>query len=205
MIIQKKQGSLNVFKGLEKEINSLRSDKVYVIESYIEYLAIQGRMKRSLIPIVGKALGYLFGTAIEGDIKAIQRNIKRLAQNQKEIADVVDESILVTNITRIELAENRYNLGQITASLVQLDSKLEDVTQLLEKQIIEVEYIVQMYLQLESIIEEIRRTIRQASFDMEHLQLQLNMLSLGHLSPCHITKRLEKDADRNKGTFAPFS
>ena len=54
MIIQK-WGFLIVFKGLEKEINSLRSDKVYVIQSYIEYLAIQGRMKRSLILIVGKA------------------------------------------------------------------------------------------------------------------------------------------------------
>ena len=56
-------------------------------------------------------------------------------------------------------------------------------------QIIEVEYFVQMYLQLESIIEEIRRTIRQASFYMEHLQLQLNMLSLGHLSPSVISPR----------------
>ena len=80
------------------------------------------------------------------------------------------------------MPENRHGLGQITASLVQLDSKLYNVTQLLEKQIIEVEYCVQMYLQLESIIEEIRRTIRQASFYMEHLQLQLNMLSLGNLS-----------------------
>ena len=60
-----------IYKGLEKEINSLRSDKVYVVESYIEYLEIQGRMKKSLIPIVGKALGYLFGIATEGDIKAI--------------------------------------------------------------------------------------------------------------------------------------
>ena len=100
-----KQGFLNVFKGLEKEINSLRSNKVYVIESYIGYLAIQGRLKKSLIPIVGKAVGYLFGTATEGDIKAIQRNIKRLAQNQEEIAHVVDESISVINITRIELDE----------------------------------------------------------------------------------------------------
>ena len=150
-------------------------------------------------------MGYLFGTNKDGDIKAIQRNIKRLAQNQEEIAHVVDESISVINISRIELAENRHSLGQITASLVQLDSKLDNVTQLLEKQIIEVEYFVQMYLQLESIIEEIRRTIRQASFYMEHLQLQLNMLSLGHLSPFVISPRLEKDADRNKGTFTPFS
>ena len=85
------------------------------------------------------------------------------------------------------MAENRHSLGQITASLVQLDSKLDNVAQLLGKQIIEVEYFVQMYLQPESIIEEIQRTIRQNSFYMEHLQLELNMLSLGHLSPSVIS------------------
>ena len=158
-----------------------------MIESYIEYLAIQGRIKKSLIPI-------------------IQRNIKRLAQNQEEIAHVVNESISVINITKIELAENRQSLGQNTASQVQLDSKLDNVTQLLEKQINEVEYFVQMYLQLESIIEEISRTIRQTSFYMEHLQLQIKyVISWSFVTICHITKRLEKDADRNKGTFTPFS
>ena len=103
------------------------------------------------------------------------------------------------------MAENRHSLGQFTASLVQLDSKLDGVTKLLEKQIIEVEYFVQMYLQLESITEEIRRTIRQASFYMEYLQLQLNVISWSFVPFCHITRRLEKDADRNKGTFIPFS
>ena len=86
-----------------------------------------------------------------------------------------------------------------------MDSKLDNVTQLLEKQIIGVEYFVQMYLQPESIIEEIRRTIRQASFYMEHLQLQLNMLYLGHLSPSVISPRdLSKMLTEIRGHLPPY-
>ena len=103
------------------------------------------------------------------------------------------------------MAENRHSLGQITANLVHLGSKLDNVTQLLEKQIIEVEYFVQMYLQLESIIEEIRRTMRQAIFYMEHLQLQLNMLSHGHLSPSVISPRdLRKMLTEVRAHLPPF-
>ena len=42
-------------------------------------------------------------------------------------------------------------------------------------------------MQLDLIIEEAKRTVNNAQMYMEHLQLQLNMLSLGHLSPSVIT------------------
>ena len=46
-----------------------------------------------------------------------------------------------------------------------------------------------MYLQLDLVIEETKRTVSNAQMYMEHLQLQLNMLSLGHLSPLVITPK----------------
>ena len=48
------------------------------------------------------------------------------------------------------------------------------------------EEFVQLYLQLDLIIEA-KRTVKNAQMYMEHLHLQLNMLSLGHLSPSVIT------------------
>ena len=49
------------------------------------------------------------------------------------------------------------------------------------------EEFVQLYLQLDVIIEEAKRTVNNAQMFMEHLQLQLNMLSLGYLPPSVIT------------------
>ena len=63
---------------------------------------------------------------------------------------------------------------------------------ILEKQVVQLEEFVQLYLQLDLIIKEAKRTVNNAQMYMEHLQLQLNMLSLGHLSPSVITAQSHK-------------
>ena len=52
--------------------------------------------------------------------------------------------------------------------------------------------VVQLYSQLDSIIQAIRRTVWQGNSYIECAQLQLNLLSLGHLSPAVITPRYLK-------------
>ena len=80
-------------------------------------------------------------------------------------------------------------LNKIIGSLLNLDVKLGNITQALEKEVFQVGQSLQLYLQLDSIIQAIRRTVWQANSYVEHVQLQLNMLSLGHLSPSVITPR----------------
>ena len=87
--------------------------------------------KRSLIPIIGKGLSYLFGTATESDLNTIHSSISRSAKSQEEIAHAVGENILVLNITRVEMSENRQDLNKIISSLVKLDVKLGNITQVL--------------------------------------------------------------------------
>ena len=50
------------------------------MESYIDLHAIHSRVQRSLIPIIGKGLNFLFGTATESDLKTIHNNVDRLAK-----------------------------------------------------------------------------------------------------------------------------
>ena len=52
-----------------------------------------------------------------------------------EIAHVVDENILVINITRVEMSENRQALNEIINSLANLDVNLGNITQALEKEV----------------------------------------------------------------------
>ena len=60
-------------------------------------------MKRSLIPIIGKGLGYLFATATESDLNTVCSSVSRLVMHQEEIAHVVDENTLVINIPEVQM------------------------------------------------------------------------------------------------------
>ena len=91
----------------------------------------------------------------------------------------MDESISVINVTQ----------RKRIASLINLDAKLGNITHATQDKVFQVSQFVQLYLQLDTIIQTVRHTIWQANSCMEHIQLHLNMLSLGHLSPSVITPR----------------
>ena len=124
----------------------MQEDKVNVVGSYIYLYAIPSRVKRSLIPIIGKGPNFLFGTATESDLKTIPNNVKRLAKNQEKMAHIIDENISVINVTRVELSENRQAINKIIGSLSLLDSKIGNITQALEREVCQVSQFIQLYL-----------------------------------------------------------
>ena len=79
------------------------------------------------------------------------------------------------------MSKNRQALNIITGTLTTLDIKLGSITQGLEKGVFPVGQFVQLYLQLGSIIKTIRRTVWHANSYVEQVQVQFNMLSLGHI------------------------
>ena len=107
-----KQDFRSVIAGLRAEIVTLQKDQINLVESYIDMHAIYTRIQRSLIPIIGKVLSFLFGTATEADLKVICNNIDKLAKYQEEMAHVIDENISVINITRVEMSQNRQTLNK---------------------------------------------------------------------------------------------
>ena len=111
------QNFKSVIAGLKAEIVALQEDKVNLVGSYIDLHAIHSRVQRSLIPIIGKGLNFLFGTATESDLKTIHNNVDRLAKNQEEMAHIIDENISVINVTRVEMSENRQAINKINGSL----------------------------------------------------------------------------------------
>ena len=52
------------------------------MENYIELQAIHTKMKRSLIPIIRKGLGYLFIPVTESDLNTIHPSVSRLAESK---------------------------------------------------------------------------------------------------------------------------
>ena len=87
-------------------------------------------------------LSYLFRTATESDLNAIYLRVSRLTKSQEEIAHVVDENILVINITRVEsVSENRQALNKIIGSLANLDVKLGNIREGIEKRCFKLDHL----------------------------------------------------------------
>ena len=123
---------------------------------------------------------------ISADVKKFCHIINILAQNQIEMSHVVEEFHYI-NTSRVQISENRQSINKLSIKIYNIKERTYNVSQILEKLVVRLEEFVQLYLQLDSIIEEAKRTVNNAQMYMEHLQLQLNMLSLGHLSPSVIT------------------
>ena len=70
-----KQDFRSVIVGLRAEVATLQKDQMNLVESYIDLHAIHTRIQRSLIPVIGKGLSFLFGTTTEADLKVIHNNV----------------------------------------------------------------------------------------------------------------------------------
>ena len=105
-----KQDYGQIIKGFKGKAVDLLNDQHTLVENYIELHAIHTIIKKSLIPIIGMGVTYLFETATESDLNTIYSSISRLTKSQEEIAHVIDENISEIIITRVEMSENRQAL-----------------------------------------------------------------------------------------------
>ena len=78
-----------------------------------EHKSLMKRSKRAVLPIVGKVLSFLFGTLSSEDLDSIRRNVNVLAQNKQKITHVLQESLSILNVSRIEVAENRKSVNEL--------------------------------------------------------------------------------------------
>ena len=176
---------MSTFQALQKEVLFLNETHAHISKGLLDYRLLPRRQKRTLIPIVGDAVSWLFGLVTESHLSNIRKNIANLAVNQQQIMHVVEESISVLNMSRIQIAENRQAILGLVKSLHWLDHKLENLVNELRKEIYEARYFIEMKLDL--IIGEIKDMLQKAMFYLEHLRTQLNFLSLGRLNPSAIS------------------
>lgn len=179
----------DIFETLRREATGLKNLRHQIYLNYDDYRVVDRAKREALIPIVGKALSFLFGTVSESDLKSIKRNVFRLHENQLAMSHVVAESISVINVSRVDIGENRHAINELIASVDEINEGLSNVTSVLANKLSELEEIMQAYSQMDMILAEVRMAINKGISFLEHLELQLNMLSLGHLSPTTIRPR----------------
>ena len=123
----------------------------------------------------------LFGTVSEYELYNINRNIKALASNQKQIIHDLSVSLSVINLTRL-LAENRRSIMDLIIVMQKLDIKIFGLHKAFSKKFLRLEQFIHTYLQYQMTLDKIKQTMQNAIFYLKSLKSELNMLSLQHLS-----------------------
>ena len=141
------------------------------------------RAKRGLFNIFGSALQFLTGTATEKDINAERESIRKISANQEILSHVVEDAISVLNVNREATIENRNTIQSDITAIDNLDDKVSYAVNEIDEKILKVDNFMQIYLQLDFMVQELREIVLKGSILYDFLQIQLNALSLSHLTP----------------------
>ena len=172
-------------KSLQVEVNMLRDTYTPLYNSFDDYRTItsgDNRNKRSVLPIVGQLMSTLFGTVSESDLKNVNRNVNILVRNQKLVIHDLKACMSVLKLTRVQVIENRCSIMDLVIVVQRLDREISPFEERFERKIVRLEQFLHTYLQFKLILDEIRPMTQDAMFYLENFKLELNMLSLQHLS-----------------------
>lgn len=176
-------GYAATFQSLQLEIGLLNNSYQNVKDSFADYQTMHSdRTKRSLLPIVGQAMSVLFGVVTETDLENINRNIKTLAENQKQIIHDLKETVSVVRLNQEHISENRRAIIDLIVTIQRLDNKIAKLREVFERKFIRLEQFIHAYIQFQLIMDEINLMSQNAVKYLENLKSELNLLSLNHLS-----------------------
>ena len=177
------EGYRRVFAQLKRELANLQRSHTILKSELHTYDLLGGRSKRGLIPILGKALGYIAGLVTTDQLRNVKASIRSLESNQDNIVHELEHQISVVNMSRKYIQENRDAINKLTIGLRDVEDKLDNVTHVLSAQILEIDRFMQIYTQLDIMIAQIRQLIDNAGRYLDNLRVELSFLSLGHISP----------------------
>ena len=184
---------LNLWCPLMQDIKIMKAS-VEVIERYLHgFTLLQNREKRSVLPIMGKALNVLFGTITEKELDVLERRLKASEKGQLELAQVEKDSMTILNITRVELADNRRNINELVGGFKKMQVELGNITGELVTRVIKLEDCIRKYLRFLTIVDQLQKRLQALLGSIRNLQVQFDMLALGHLSPNIVEPSTLKD------------
>ena len=79
--------------------------------------------------------------------------------------------------------ENRQAINNVISSVASLQTLMQNVTQTIQNDIMDLRISSMAYFQINNIISELKRLATAAKYYMDDLHFKFNILSLGNLSP----------------------
>ena len=176
---------LRPFRSLSEQVKHLKNTKNLFFKIFSSYNILHVRNKRAIIPIVSNVLSFLFGTPSADDFNEIKSAINKLGENQQKLTHVVKQSLTILNKTREEVRINRNRINKMIDGITDINKKLD----LFDKELQETHIFKQFsyfHMELDSIITNAREIILETIDHFNALQLQINMLAAGRLTPSGI-------------------
>ncbi len=159
-------------ENLKTELGRL---KVRLSQSQVLTGRNPSRTRRALLPFVGSILKGLFGVADQKSLAQIKSKLRELALTTRNVAHVVEDSLTLLNVTRVEVTQLRLELHTIRSTVVRLQ---QQQNALLAHQV-----FMTTYTQIANIVTEIRSHIVESRVVIDELAARLSDLFQGHLTP----------------------
>ncbi|CAC5415498.1 unnamed protein product [Mytilus coruscus] len=188
MELSKKLRGKKIFAELDNVNNSeIESDDQIIKEE------VENSSTDSEVSDIANEMSSSHSSSVESEISDMEDNmsINRVKIKRKPTDNGANETKLVTkehvhNLVRA-LIGIIHTVNKLIESVHDLGNRLKTFATDLEKQIEVMGSYLQAYLHMDMIIGEIKDLMNIAGDYLNHLQLQLNMLSLGHMSSSLIT------------------
>ena len=184
-----KKENLKWFSILTKALDDSDNNCKTLKAQMAKYSQMQTRTKRSLLPFIGGALSFLFGSVSEADLVVIDQNIEKLEQNQKTVIHVMEESISIINASRLQISENKDKINEAIMTIAEINHRVSKVANVLGKEITSLETFIESYLRLDHVVREINEQISIVKDSIHELGEKINSLALGRLTPNVITPK----------------
>ena len=174
------------YRTLYRRLQQVNHTKDALLETLNEYKSLRprsDRRKRAVASFVGSWYHTLFGLVDDDSMNDIRKAINDMSDNQEKIKHVVNQSLTLISTTHEHVRENRKKINGIVTQLKTLRNSMDDFateTSLLTKTIVS---FLTYYSQLTIITDDMEELAMEAMNHLDNLKAQLDMLSMGRLTP----------------------
>ena len=175
-----------LFASQQLDLASIRDGYQFCVDRYNDVRQLSNkvqRKRRSLLPWAGRILSGLFGVVSEEQLQVVLQQIQSLASNQADIVHDIEDQVSLINVTRVELGENRHAINTLIEVTRELKNRMGDTTGQIVNTLLPFKQFVVTYLQIQLHLGELRDFLSRATTYITRVEMKLNQLSLGHLSP----------------------
>ena len=129
------------------------------------------RTKRSLLPFLGNILGSITGVATEADVRKINDHLKYLETQDRSLTHIVQDSITVVNATRFKMHTVIDHVNTLIEAMEMLHTFVMNTTSNTYNRLDNVEYSVNCYNHLNSILTILLHNVNTLDHDIEKFEI----------------------------------
>ena len=148
------------------------------------------RFRRGLLPFIGQAASYLFGTVSEHDLSLVQSNLHRLQNNQKNIVHVLHQALTLMNVSQVSIQENRHAINSIIDTIADFRNTYLSFQTKTDAEIGQLRNSVNVMFQCLTAVGKASTQVGHLQSHYERLLLQLHIMTTLKLTPHIIAPHL---------------